>query len=158
MDLAATLTSQYLASLDMLRQSIEACPPSLWNAGSDKNKFWQVAFHTLYFVHEYLADSYDSFEPWEKHRPGYEDFPAPQDGEPYDKATLLEYLAFCQEHVVERLPQLQLEQPEGHGDAMTVLELQIFSIRHVMQHTGELMERHAAHTGAQIEWVGWKHG
>jgi hypothetical protein len=117
MDLAAILVSQYQASLKMLKQAIDACPDSLWNASGDRNKFWQVAYHAIYFVHEYLA--------------------------------------FCQTHVAERVPRLKLDTPEGHGRDMTTMELQIYSIRHLMQHTGELMERLAAHTDARIDWVGY---
>jgi hypothetical protein len=41
---------------------------------------------------------------------------------------------------------------------MITLERQINSIRHIMQHTGELMERVGARADAQIDWVGSKHG
>jgi len=158
MDTQAILISQYLASLEMLKQTITQCPESIWNVASDKNKFWQVAYHALYFTHEYLADSYETFTPWVKHREVY-DFDEAQIFEPYDKDTILEYLAFCQQQVAERIPRLKLEEPEGHGSrSMLTLELQIYSIRHIMQHTGELMERLAARTDAQIDWVGRKHG
>jgi hypothetical protein len=153
MDSANILISQYHASLEMLKQTITLCPPSLWNADNGRNKFWQIAYHALYFTHEYLADSYEAFTPWIKHREVY-DFDESQVFEPYDKETVLEYLAFCQQHVTERIPQLNLEGPEGHGRSMTTLELQIYSIRHIMQHTGELMERLGTRTGAQIDWVG----
>jgi len=159
MDLTKILISQYLASLEMLKQTITECPKSIWNAASDKNKFWQVAYHALFFTHEYLAESDEAFTPWIKHRHGYEDFPAPQMGEPYDKDIILEYLAFCQQQVAERVPRLNLEEPEGHGDrSLITLELQIYSIRHIMQHTGELMERLGSRTGAEINWVGRVHG
>jgi hypothetical protein len=158
MNLTAILISQYLASLEMLKQTITQCPESIWNAASDKNRFWQVAYHALYFVHEYLADSEETFTPWVKHR-GVYDFDESQIFEPYDKASILEYLAFCQQHVSERVPQLNLEEREGHGGrSLSTLELQIYSIRHTMQHTGELMERLGTRTDAQIEWVGSKHG
>lgn len=153
MDLAAILISQYLSSLEMLKQTIVQCPELIWNAESDKNKFWQVAYHAIYFTHEYLADSYETFVPWVKHREVY-DFDESQIFEPYDKDTILDYLAFCQQHVEERVPQLNLEGLEGHGRSMTTLELQIYSIRHLMQHTGELMERLGARIGAEIDWVG----
>jgi hypothetical protein len=157
MDTAAILISQYLASLEMLKQTICECPESLWNAEGDKNKFWQVAYHALYFTHEYLADSYESFTPWVKHREVY-DFDESQVFEPYDKDTILEYLAFCQQHIAERVPHLKLAEPEGHGGrSLLTLELQIYSIRHIMQHTGELMERLGTQTGAEIDWVGSKH-
>jgi hypothetical protein len=156
MDVPAILISQYLASLEMLKQTITECPESLWNAASDKNKFWQVAYHALYFTHEYLADSYETFTPWVKHREVY-DFDESQVFEPYDKDTILEYLAFCQQHVTERVPKLKLAEPEGHGRSLLTLELQIYSIRHIMQHTGELMDRLGTRTGAEIDWVGSKH-
>jgi hypothetical protein len=157
MDIAAILISQYLASLEMLKQTIAQCPESIWNAASDKNRFWQVAYHALYFTHEYLADSAETFTPWVKHREVY-DFDESQVFEPYDKESILEYLAFCQREVVERVPRLNLEAPEGHGRSLSTLELQIYSIRHIMQHTGELMERLGTRTDAQIDWVGWKDG
>ncbi len=157
MDLAAILISQYHASLEMLKQTITRCPESIWNAASDKNKFWQVAYHALYFTHEYLADSPETFTPWAKHREVY-DFDETQTFEPYDKESILEYLAFCQQQVAERVPQLNLDEPEGHGDrSMITLELQIYSIRHLMQHTGELMERLGARTEVEIDWVGSMH-
>ncbi len=55
MDIPAILISQYQASLEMLKQTITQCPESVWNAASDKNKFWQVAYHALFFTHQYLA-------------------------------------------------------------------------------------------------------
>lgn len=157
MDIPAILISQYQASLEMLKQTITKCPESIWNAASDKNKFWQVAYHALFFTHLYVADSEEAFTPWIKHRDGYDDFEAQQIGEPYDKDTVLEYLAFCQQEVAERVPRLNLE--EGFdGRPYTKLELQIYSIRHIMQHTGELMERLGTRIDAQIDWVGSKHG
>ena len=156
MDITAILVSQYLASLEMLKQTITLCPESLWNAPGDRNKFWQAAYHALFFTHLYVADSEESFTPWIKHRDGYEDF-VTHFREPYDKATLLEYLAFCQQEVAHRVPQLNME--EGFsGRPYPKLELQIYSIRHIMQHTGELMERLGSRVNAHIDWVGSKHG
>jgi hypothetical protein len=158
MDLPAILTSQYLASLTMLKEAIIACPDSLWNAPEDHNKFWHVVYHTLYFTHLYVADSTESFVPWRHDRAGYEEFDGPPDDAPYDKATLLEYLAFCQHHLPERLPQLDLWAREGHEDrTLLTLERQINSIRHLMQHVGELLERLGSRTGVEIEWVASEH-
>ena len=156
MDLAAILISQYQASLEMLKQTITECPESIWNAASDKNKFWQVAYHALYFTHEYLADPEETFTPWVKHRDVY-DFDESQTFEPYDKESILEYLAFCQREIAERVPRLNLEESFS-GRPYNKLELQIYSIRHIMQHTGELMERVGARAGAEIDWVGSRHG
>ncbi len=153
LDLSDILVSQYRASLAMLRQAIVACPAWLWNAADDKNKFWNVAYHALFFTQLYLEDSEESFVPWSGHRPAYEDFEPPEPVEPYSKEAVLEYLDFCERRVAERVPRLNFE---GHFDRRPYnnLELQIYSIRHIMQHTGELLERLAAHTDADVDWVG----
>ena len=158
MDIAAILVSQYEASLAMLRQAIEACPASLWDAPEDKNRFWQTAYHALYFAHVYAAESETAAVPWPGHREGYEDHTT-ADREPYDKETVLEYLDFCRQQVATRVPQLKLDDMEGVPDPeMRLLELQIYSIRHIMQHTGELMERLGARTDVgELRWVGWVH-
>lgn len=153
MDIPTILASQYLASLEMLKQVILQCPESVWNAPGDVNKFWHTAYHALYFVDEYLQYPPTQITPWSKHRPGWEDFPAPPDGEYHAKDTILEYLAYCQQKVVERLGCMDLDALDAHGE-LSMLELQIYSIRHTMQHVGELLERLGSRTGAQIDWVG----
>jgi hypothetical protein len=155
-DITGILISQYGAALDMLRQTIVACPEPAWNAAGDKNKTWQVAYHALFFTHLYVEDSEDSFTPWIKHRDQSEDFDEQGAGEPYSKETILEYLGFCWQYVAERVPRLDLESSFDRRP-YNKLELQIYSIRHIMQHTGELMERVGARGGAEIDWVGSKH-
>jgi hypothetical protein len=155
LDMVGILISQYLAALAMFEQTVTRCPDDIWDRASDKNKFWNVAYHTLFFTHLYVEDSEEAFTPWIKHREAHEDFEIPGTPEPYDKATILEYLAFCRRHVQERLPQLDLEssfdkRPYNKG------ELQIYSLRHIMQHTGELMERLAPYA-EEIDWVGSKY-
>lgn len=159
MDVVPILISQYLASLEMLKQTIAQCPEPVWNAASDRNRFWQVAYHALFFTHLYLGESEEAFRPWSKHRGGYEDFPAPENGEPYDKNTILEYLAFCEQEVRERVPELNMEAIAAfHSRSRSTLELQVYSIRHIMQHAGELMERLGTRGDVKIDWVGSKPG
>ena len=71
------------------------------------------------------------------------------------RAGILEYLSFCQALVDERVPQLHLGAASGfarrHFDK---LELQLYSIRHIQQHTGELMERLGSRAQIEVDWVG----
>ena len=46
----------------------------------------------------------------------------------------------------------------GLDEEYTGFELQIYSIRHIMQHVGELAERLGTRTGVEIDWVGSHHG
>jgi len=167
MDFAAIISSQYLASLEMLKQTITRCPESIWNSPADKTKFWHIAYHALFYTHLYLQDTEKDFTPWRLHRPEYQflgqlpwpPHAAPKIGEPYDKETVLDYLAFCQQQAVERAPRLNLEAESGFNWLpFNKPELQIYNIRHLQQHTGELMERLGTRAGIELDWVSMKHG
>jgi hypothetical protein len=100
MDYSQIIISQYLAALEMLKQTITKCPESIWNSPSDKTKFWHIAYHALFYTHLYLQNSEADFTPWAKHRDEYQfigqlpwpPHSPPHIGEPYDKDRLLEYL------------------------------------------------------------------
>ena len=167
MNLPEILISQYQATLEMLKQTIAQCPEPLWNSPGDKTKFWHIAYHTLFYTHLYLQDSEQTFTPWIKHRKEYQylgrlpwpPHAPPQIGEPYDKDSLLEYLAFCQRQVAERVPPLNLEAASGFDWLpFNKLELQVYTIRHIQQHAGELMERLGTRAEIEIAWVGMKRG
>jgi hypothetical protein len=166
MNVPEVIISQYQASLEMLRQAVTKCPESIWNDPGDKTRFWHIAYHALFYTHLYLQDSEQTFTPWIKHREEYQflgplpwpPHAPPQIGEPYDQSSVLEYLAFCQQQVVERVPQLDLEAASGFDWLpFGKLELQFYTIRHIQQHTGELMERLGTRAGVEIDWVGAKH-
>jgi hypothetical protein len=157
------LRSQYLAALTMLGQTIADCPDSLWTARTPTTPFWQVAYHALFYTHLYLQPSEDDFVRWPKHRDesqflGPLPWPphrAPAIGEPYSRADVLEYLERCRDEVAGRVPELDLAAPSGFSWLpFGKLELQLYSIRHVQQHVGELGERLGAHAGVEIDWVG----
>jgi len=159
MNYTDAIISQYLASLEMLRHTITGCPEDLWDRDEDRNRSWHIAYHALFYTHLYLQDSLAAFTPWAKHRPRYERLdPLPQDAEPYDKATVLEYLAFCQAQVADRVPQVQLDGESGfHWLPFTKFELQLYNIRHIQQHTGELMERLGTRAPVAADWVARRH-
>ena len=155
MDINAVVCSQYFAALTMLKQAVECCPDSLWDAESDENKFWRVAYHALFYTHLYLQKSLDDFHAWEKHwdKAQRVDKDAPS-GKPFTKTEILEYVDTCRKQVEERTAALDPEAPSGfHWLAFNKLELQFYNIRHLAQHTGELMERLGSRAGVNVDWV-----
>ena len=72
MDEKKVIQSQYLAALRMMEQALVKCPESLWNAPEDRNKFWHVAYHALFYLHLYLQDTEKDFCPWVNHREEYQ--------------------------------------------------------------------------------------
>jgi hypothetical protein len=156
MDYQQIVRSQYLATLEMLKQTIEKCPDAMWDDPADKNRFWHVAYHALFYAHLYLQPSEQDFRPWAKHRRAH-DLSKPADS--YSKEEVLEYLAFCQQQVIEQVAQLNLDAESGFcWLPMSKAELQIYTIRHVQQHTGELMERLGSRAGIDVDWVGVMQG
>ena len=159
------IRSQYMAALEMLAQAITQCPQNLWADPGDKNQFWNVAYHALFYTHLYLQASEDEFQPWEKHVEGLHHFD-PQlefspDGEEtrllLSKEELLKYLDFCRQVVRDRVPDTDLEGESGFDwIPFNKLQLQFYNIRHIQHHTGELYERLGTRAGIEVRWVGMR--
>ena len=162
MDVRQVIASQYNASLEMLRQTIEACPDSLWADPEPENAFWHIAYHALFYTHLYLQPSEEDFTPWERHRAEHQFMGTlpwsphrePKIGEPYSREELLNYLELCLAQVEQQVAALDLEAESGfEWLPFGKLELQFYNIRHLQLHTGELMERLGA-AGIHVDWVG----
>ncbi len=152
MEAQNALLSQYLASLRMLEIVIKACPEAMWLDEAYINRFWHVAYHALFYTHLYIQPDLNAFIPWAKHRPEGEHITA--SGEPYTQKETLEYLQICRDEIRSKLPHLNFEGPSGfYWLKMSKLELQLYSIRHLMQHTGELSERLGSQLGIEVQWI-----
>ena len=157
MDYIEVIRSQYLAALEMIKQAIEKCPEELWNPAEDRAPFWHVAYHALFYTHLYLQPRLQDFRPWAKHREEAHRLEQHLTAV-YSPAEVLEYLGLCQQEVKEKTAQLDLEAASGFDWLrFNKLELQFYNIRHLQQHTGELMERLGARAKVDVDWVGdWR--
>lgn len=152
MSIQNIIQSQYLASLEMLLGAVNQCPDSLWADRNYQNRFWQVAYHALFYAHLYLQPNEAAFVPWAKHRNGYNRME--KAGEPYTKVEILEYFEICRKQVLEQVPNLQLDAPSGFDWLpFSKLELQFYTIRHIQQHCGELCERLGVAANIDVDWV-----
>jgi hypothetical protein len=135
MKIKPILQSQYLSALAMLKQAIVKCPPEAWDNPQDKDRFWFVAYHTLRFAHQYLKARDKDYPRWEQRlhsRPGT----------PFSKEEILERLALVERDVAEQIPLMDLEAKTGATGALAnKFELQLYNIRHIQHHAGELYER-----------------
>lgn len=156
MNIYNIIQSQYLASLEMMFSVIASCPDALWNAEKDKNRFWHVAYHALFYIHLYLQPTEADFENWSKAHPKTSSLnPGDEPGKPYSRQDLLEYVDFCRAQVRTIVPRLDLHAESGFDWLpFSKLETQFYNIRHLMQHTGELMERLWVEAGIEVQWVG----
>jgi hypothetical protein len=159
--------SQYFAALTMLRDAIEACPDDLWARESDTNKFWQHAYHAIYFTHLYSGPNPEAFNAWGgQHGKTQNDdsIPGPPDPksdlalmpEPYTKEEVLAYWQWCWDGVEAEVDALDLASPESGFWWYKVpkLEHQIVSIRHLQHHAAQLIERLRTTCGIGTKWRG----
>ena len=147
MDAYKAIQSQYLASLEMLKQVIVKCPEALWDAPGNQDPFWKKSYHVLFYAHLYLQKAEKDFVPWEKHHD--------MDGEvSFTKDEVLQYLSFVQEQALVCVPATDLEAESGfHWLPFNKLELQLYNIRHIQHHTGELYERLGTHENIELGWI-----
>jgi hypothetical protein len=162
LNLPRLLTSQYRASLAMLRQAVEICPSDLWLASGYHNKFWHVAYHAVFYTHFYLQDSQADFRAWVKHQPDSQFLgprpwapnEAPALVNPYSRAEVLEYHRHCCEEVESRVPMLELSAASGfYWLPFNKMELQLYNIRHLQHHTAQLTDRLRSVAGVGVGWV-----
>lgn len=159
--LAQAITAQFHAALAMFEETVRRCPDALWLDPDGHDPFWRIAYHTLFYTHLYLADSAEQFSPWPRHRADYQYLGPiawdgnrlPAIGEPYTQADLLDYAAFCREEVATRLAATDFSAPSGFDWLpMDKLELQLYTLRHLALHIGELGARLSAH-GIAVRWL-----
>jgi hypothetical protein len=161
-DMHEILGKQYRASMAMLKEAITKCPESLWLAPEYPNKFWHIAYHVLYCTHMYLQDSHEAFTPWTKHRENYQwlgrlpwpPHEEPKIGTPYSKEEVLEYLEICWQEIGAKVPGLDFDAPSGfYWLPFNKLELQLYNIRHIQHHAGQLIDRLRTVAGIGIGWA-----
>jgi len=146
MKIKPILQSQYLSALAMLKQAIVQCPPEAWDDPRDKDKFWFVANHALHFAHQYLKAKDKGYPRWEQRRHS-------NPGKPFTKAEILQKLAQVEKDVFEQIALMDLEEKTGAAGALAnKLELQIYNIRHIQHHAGELYQRLSAYP-VKVGWA-----
>jgi len=163
MDAKEAILSQYLAALEMLKHAIVQCPDGLWDDPHNQNRFWRSAYHALFYTHLYLQTSESEFTAWSGHREKYhrlEFLPQPTAEQPelgkaYSKEEELAYLQICREQAKEKVAVLDLEAASGFSWLpFSKLELQLYNLRHLQQHIGELAERLWSRSAVEVDWVG----
>lgn len=160
------LWRQFGAAIDMLRDALRDCPDELWEkrlwedlpdqwVAAGFSTFWYLGYHTLFWLDLYLTGAEEGFAP-----------PAPFDlvemdaGEilprTYTREELLGYLEYCYRKCQETLVALSIEQASrlcrfSWGE-LPFAELQLYSLRHVQEHSAQLHMFLGQQAGKSAEW------
>ena len=137
----------------MLEAAARACPADSWDSPAHVNRFWRIAYHTLFYVNLYLFQTVDEHVPWSGHRDDAQ--PLESGIKPYPRGSILEFLAYCREHARRQIATLDLTAESGVSWlTFGPVERLAYSLRHLQHHTGQLSERIRQDTGDGVGWVG----
>lgn len=157
-DWRASTWEQFGAAIDMLGDAIKFCPDHLWTVVLWKDpederygQFWFIAYHTLKWLDLFLTGTMEGFAPPSPFLQGA----LPE--QPYTKDEILTYLAACREKCQLTLEGLTDERAQQRcvfeWMEPSFLELQLYSMRHVQEHTAQLSLVLGQHDVMGPDWV-----
>lgn len=142
-------------------------PDSFWDDRSEGTPFWQLAYHTLYYVDLYFSDSTESFTPPPFHVANanlqaghYPWFDPPLTlGHPdvtFSKEQVAGYLLRCWGKAETSINTLTPERAAAKCGFfwydLTVAELVILNLRHLAHHTGQLAAAVRRRADVGVDW------
>jgi len=153
----AALWSQFSAAIDMLENTVMACPDDLWRGREADPGLWSTVHHTLFGLDLYLSGSVEGFAP-----------PAPLGLEeldptgrlserPYSKDELRAYLehgrAKCRRTLETLTDEKARRRCSFSWGEVSFAELLFYNMRHVQEHAGGLSDRLGQALGSGPGWV-----
>jgi hypothetical protein len=141
--LKTSIWQQFGAAVDTLDDAINLCPDRLWSAvvwddseDARYGQFWFLAYHSLFWLDLFLTGSSEGFLPPQPFIRGA----LPE--KPYTKADVLAYLKECRQKSKATIQGLNDENAYRvctfQWMEPTFLELQLYSMRHLMEHAAQL--------------------
>lgn len=159
-----TLWRQFGAAMDMLENSIRACPDELWRARLWNNpthpefaEFWYLAYHALFWLDFYLSEDPETFSPPAPYTTSEFDMDGALPDGVYSRDELQTYLQYGRDKCRARIKSADLLAPQRcrpNNPDMTIAELLIYNLRHVHEHAAQLSMLLGQKLGSAPDWVG----
>ncbi|MBL7975632.1 MAG: DinB family protein [Candidatus Kapabacteria bacterium] len=163
MNITQHFQMQYGAALEMMRTNVAACPDELWNNPQYGNRFWHIAYHSLFYTAFYLSPSEAQPVLWSKCKPSYQmmgrwsQAPTynPNETIPYTKEEINEFIDFLLERITVAFDETDYDAPSGISwISFNRFGLYMYNLRHLQHHIGQLSERIRQVTGSGTGWIG----
>lgn len=138
-DLNLIIWNQFGASIDMLENTINACPQKFWDT---EKKFWYISYHCLFWLDHYLDDKPSEFHPPTPFTLSEFDSSGLMPERTYSKEELLNYLEHCRNKCFDLLSKMTSEKAtsrwtNGYKD-YSLTEILLYNMRHVQHHAAQL--------------------
>lgn len=152
------LWQQFGASIEMLENSMRACPEELWKERSHEPQFWHLVFHTLFFLDLYLSDSLEEFKPPAPFTLDELDERGLMPERVYTKEELQDYLEHGRRKCRALIQSLTEEKARASRSFFgsvkgSLLELLLYNMRHVQHHAAQLNLILRQQTQSAPRWV-----
>jgi DinB superfamily len=157
---STVIWQQFGAGIDMLDNALRACPDERWRdslwtdstVAPEYSQFWFIVFHTLKWLDIYLSVTEQGYA-----------LPAPfiagsLPAQPYNREQLQAYLLYCRQKCRSTFETLTDEKASQNcklpsGEEVSFVELQLYSMRHVQEHVGQLNLHLGQKVGSAPDWV-----
>jgi hypothetical protein len=143
--LSMAIHEQYGAAIEMLESVITKCLKEVWDDSQQGPPFWQVVYHTMFYLDLYLSSSREERDSF---KPEYNSEYRILDSKPetsLNREQVLLYLNKIKLKAKQKLEGLTIDELNGpsifewHGSS--VLSSLLYNLRHVMLHVGALNSR-----------------
>jgi hypothetical protein len=151
------LWPQFGAAIDMLENTVMACPDELWDDAAQQPEFWYLVYHTLFFLDLYLSGSVAGFAPPDPFTLAELDFDGVRPDRPYTKAELRVYLDHgrtkCRSTLAALTDATASKRCGISWLDASVVELHLYNMRHVQHHAAQLNLILRQRTDSAPGWV-----
>ncbi|MFX1262198.1 MAG: hypothetical protein ACFFAZ_08935 [Promethearchaeota archaeon] len=160
------VNSQLGAAIEMLANAMKYASDEVWDNPSDERRFWNIAYHTIYFLDVYLSD----FDPEITNVEGQYEVPAYLEkwGEAFDfdevhepaisKEVLQRFFeetrSKLRSRFAEGIIENQVEEKATSWLEMSKGSVLLYNMRHIMQHVGHLNDILREHGLPTSGWLG----
>jgi len=148
---------QFGAAIDMLENAIRACPDDVWGNRIKHSEFWYIAFHALFYLDFYLAQSDKGFVPPPPFTLDELDERGLLPDRVYAKQELLAYLEYGREKCRSTIASMTEERANQRCGFdwldITVAEVLLYNMRHVQHHAAQLNLLLSKKAGSAPCWV-----
>ncbi len=141
---------QFGAAIDMLDNTLSACPDELWHGRlwhtlseqPEYAQFWYLTYHTLFWLDLYLSGAVEGFTPPTPFTLDELDADGLVPERPYTKAELQTYLNYsrqkCQATIEALTDEAAQRRCRFSWGEVSFAELLLYNMRHVQEHATQL--------------------
>jgi uncharacterized damage-inducible protein DinB len=145
--------NEYYALIEMLQKAINICSKELWDRKTEGIPFWQLAYHSVYYLDFYLGESPKKHEQRFDIKENLDERMKKILTKEQLKTYLIEVKEKC-DRVLEGLSTKELEGKNSYfWTGPTLAHRLVYNIRHSQHHVGQLNLILRQNENKTVKWI-----